>query len=130
MANIIGGTNGGVTAANFNVDVTEWAATINADSDEYRALGSEWKTTGLSGFMLSGTFSGKVQYNASSTAPISVTPSEWKSISFTLTAEDGCTYTFTGNMTSAGIDRVAGFSTGTFSFISTGAVSRSWDETP
>jgi hypothetical protein len=134
---IVAGTSGAVTASGFNVDLDGWSARIGAeDTIAYRTFASKWKSKKNTGYGGSGSFRGTIQYNASTTAPVPtvtggvIDVDSFEGVSLTLTAESGCTYTGTANITVVDLQRSSGDRMiGTFNFEFDGAVSSTWDET-
>lgn len=137
MSDIVAGTSGAVTASGFNVDLDAWSARIGAeDTVAWRTFASKWKSKKNTGYGGSGSFRGTIQYDASSTAPMPtltggvIDASSFEGVSLTLTAETGCTYTGTANITVVDLQRTAGDRMiGTFNFEFDGAVSQAWDQT-
>lgn len=136
MADIYGGTSGDVTASGFNCDLDQWSFDVGAeDRIAYRTFSSLWKSKKNVGYGGSGSFRGTIQFDAAGTKPLpdssgTIDPVSFEGVSFTLTAEAGCTYTFTGNVTTTNQTRSAGDRMiGVFNFEVDGAVSTAWDET-
>lgn len=136
MSDIYGGTSGDVTASGFNADIDQWDFTVGAeDTIAYRTFSSLWKSKKNVGYGGSGSFRGTIQFDAATTQPIpsatggEVAVASFEGVSFTLTAEAGCTLTFTGNITTTNYTRSAGDRmTGTFNIEADGPVSIAWDQ--
>ena len=130
LTDIVAGTTGAVTASGFNAALESWAATINTPTVTSRTLDAEWLTSDIVSAQLTGSFTGKIQFDAASSSPVPSSLSGYKNVSFTLTATTGCTFTFTGNVTSVALTRSSvDHMRGTFNFESDGEVTVAWDET-
>jgi hypothetical protein len=133
---IVAGTSGAVTGENyFNCDVDAWSARIGGeDTVGYRTFSSDWKTKKNTGYGGSGSLRGTIQFDDEDTEPISglgdgPVGAIFEAIDFVLTAETGCTYTFTGNLTIVDLQRTSGDRmVGTFNFEADGEISQTWDE--
>lgn len=138
VKDIVGGTDGAITASGFNCDLDAWSASVGAeDTASWRTFTSKWKKKKNIGYGLSGQFSGTIQFDAATTKPVpsatggQINPTSFEGVSFTLTATVGCTFTFTGNVTVLDVQRpAADRMTGTYRFEADGPVSITWDETP
>lgn len=134
---IVGGTSGDITAAGFNADIDGWSATVGAESTvNYRTFSSVWFKKKNVGYGGSGQFTGTLQFDAADTAPLPsltggvISHTAFEGVSLTLTAESGCTFTGTANITTVAVNRPsADRMTGTFNFEFDGEVSITWDET-
>lgn len=130
---IVGGTSGAVTAAGFGVDLDSWSARIGAeDTVAYRTFASKWKNKKNIGYGGSGSFRGTIQYDDTGTAPMptdtTIDADGFEGVSLTLTAETGCTYTGTANITVVDLTRdAADRMIGTFNFEFDGPVTQTWD---
>ena len=125
------------TISGFNAKFNAWTANITNETVETTGFSDAGNSTNESGgpVKLEGTAVGVAQFDAATTALIpsaalGATPtfSSWKG-TVTLTAATGCTYGFTAV--------VSGVSTGrqyngrmevTISFVSSGAITQTWDE--
>lgn len=138
LTDIVGGTTGAVTASGFNTDLDAWSGRFGAeDTVAYRTFASKFKKKKNVGYGGSGTFRGTIQFDAAGTTPMPtvtggvVDVDSFEGVSFTLTAETGCTYTFTGNITIISLSRQAtDRMTGEFGFDVDGEYSQTWDVTP
>lgn len=137
MGDIYAGTTGDVTATGFNCDLESWSFEVSADNAEKRTFSSVWKKRKNTAYGGQGQFEGTIQFNQANSQPIpsstggGITTASFEGVSFTLTAETGCTLTFTGNIEGVNLRRVAtDFMTGTFRMAADGEVSiGAWDET-
>lgn len=137
MADIYGGTTGDVTASGFNCDIDQWTFTVGAEGTiSYRTFASKWLNKKNVSYGGSGSFRGTIQFDAANTQPVpsstggGINPASFEGVSFTLTAETGCTLTFTGNVTTTELTRIAtDRMTGVFNIEADGEVSvGAWDE--
>jgi len=134
---IVSGITGAVTATGFGVNLDAWTASIGAEETVgYRTFTTPWKSKKNVAYGGSGQFSGVIQYNAAGTAPAPtltggvIDTASFEGVSLTLTAETGCTYTGTANITVIDLNRSATDKmTGTFWFEFDGPVSQAWDVT-
>lgn len=134
---IVGGTDGAISASGFNVDLDQWSASIGAeDTVQYRTFSSRWKSKKNVGYGGTFQFRGTIQFDDSNTAPLPtltggvVDAASFEGVSATLTATTGCTYSGTANITVMDLTRDANDRMiGTFRGEFDGEVSQSWDET-
>jgi len=131
----INGAYSGVTG--FNAKMASWTANINIDNVETTGFSSNgYRDREPVIVHLDGNASGTGEFDASSTAP---TPSALLAGtaavsnakgSMTLTATTGCTLAFTGVMQQVGLNRPNdGKLDVNHSFVSSGAITQTWDET-
>jgi len=131
VKDIVGGATGSVTLpTGFGVDITDWDATVASDVAEWQPMASESKKTKVVSLSLSGSCQGTAQFNAAATNPLPTGVLAGASFagSFVLTAETGCTLSFTGNITSSAITRPGNERvTVAYQFVSDGDVTVAWD---
>lgn len=137
ITDIVSGTTGDVTAPGFNADIDAWSAEITADEASWRTFASAWKKRKNVAYQMQGQFSGTIQFDDASTAPVpsntggTIKETAFEGVSLVLTAEIGCTFTGTANVVGVNLQRVAiDRMTGTFRFAYDGQPSVTWDETP
>jgi hypothetical protein len=134
LTDIYAGTSGDVTASGFNCDIDGWNGTFGAEQTiSWRTFASKFLNKKNTGYGGSGSFTGTIQFGAADTQPFPavtggvVDPDSFEGVSFTLTAESGCTITFTGNITTTALTRTAADRmTGTFNFDVDGEYSITW----
>jgi hypothetical protein len=135
----ITGPGGSVTfLSGFNGKFNNWTATINNPSVETTGFADNGLMTNEAGgpISMSGTVTAIGNFDAAATAPfpaagIAATPtfSSWKG-TITLTATTGCTFSCTIVVTAGTKTRGnAGRMDLTFTWISSGAITETWDET-
>jgi hypothetical protein len=136
VTDIVGGTTGNVTSATgFNADFDAWSATITMETAVYATFASLWKKSKVTTGNVTGSVSGVVQYDATTTAPMPKTGDAINLASFrgltTLTAVTGCTIgPSTFNYTSVVLERnMTGEMRFTANIESDGSVDLFWDET-
>lgn len=133
---IVGGTDGAVTASGFNCDVDGWSADIEVDEATWRTFASKWKKRANVSYGMTGQFTGTIQFNDTNAAPVpkntggTINDAAFEGVSLTLTATTGCTFTGTANVVGTNLNRIAtDRMTGTFRFAFVGQPSETWDET-
>lgn len=135
----IQGVGGGVTfVTGFYAKFTAWTANITNETVETTGFSDAGNSTNESGgpIKLEGTAVGVAQFDATTTAllpsgALGATPtfSSWKG-TMTLTATTGCTYAFTAVISGMATGRqYNGRMEVTYSFVSSGAITQTWDET-
>lgn len=134
----ITGPGGSVTTVTgFYGKFNNWTATVSNPSVETTGFTDNGLMTNASSgpISMSGTLTAIGQFDAATTAPFpaaglasSPTFSSWSG-SLTLTATTGCTYAMTVVMTGGTMTRGnAGRMELTFNWISSGAITQTWDE--
>jgi len=133
----IKGTGGSVSGnTGFQGKINAWSATIDSGvADDTGFSDAEFTAACATGFTMTGSFSGNIQYDDSATAPTPTgfTLADYELASLVLTAETGCTYTMAAVITSANVNvtgaqgRAA--ANGTWNFQSSGSITEAWDET-
>ena len=128
-ATCVAGINGSVTLPTHKIKARAWSLSIFQDFNDSTGFSStgDWRE-GLAGLKgARGAISGYLEFDDASTAPAFSTPA---SGSFTLTATTGCTYTFSGVVTSCSVSHsVDGNLSANVEFSVNGAVTETWDET-
>lgn len=135
----IQGVGGGfISVSGFNSKFTAWTANITNEVVETTGFIDIGNSTNESGgpIKLEGTAVGVAQFDAASTALLPATAlgasptfSAWKG-AVTLTATAGCTYSFTAVVSGVATGRqYNGRMEVTMSFVSSGAITQTWDET-
>lgn len=135
MSDIVSGVNGDVTASGFNIDIDGWTTEVQVNEATWHTFGSAWLKRANVSYGMTGQFTGTVQYDAATTAPMPVATgglvqnSGFEGVTLTLTAETGCTYTGTANIVGVSLARPAdNRMTGTFRFAFVGQPTQTWDE--
>ena len=133
---IVGGTDGEITASGFNGDIDGWSANIQTNRATWRTFSSKWRKSKNVTYWMSGQFTGTIQFGATDTAPApsstggNVDDASFESVDLTLTATTGCTYTGKADITGVQVNRPSNDRmTGTWSFEFVEQPSQTWDET-
>lgn len=141
LKNIAGVAGNVALPTGFAAKLSAWSGTLEIQTEEVTGFDSggcdEHEPIGTA---FSGSATGTGTYDASSTTPIlgaladgsvlALGDLEGAKGTITLTAITGCTYAFTGIMTSVAMERPAkGKFTITFNFLRTGPMTQTWDVT-
>ena len=129
VTDIVGGTDGDITAQGFHGDVDGWTAEIGVDEATWRTFADKWKKRANVAYQMTGTFTGTIQFDAADTSPTaSLDEASFEGITLTLTATTGCTYTGTANVTGVSLNRIAtDRMTGSWRFGFVGQPTETWD---
>jgi len=132
----ISGVTGSVTLpTGHSGRIRAWSATLSQSVNDATGFSQARWAVNLGGIAsLSGSASGYLEYDAASTAPalaISTNPGPTVlGASMNLVAGTGCSFSFTGVISSISVGQsVDGVGTVAFSFVSSGAVTETWDVT-
>jgi hypothetical protein len=126
---VICGTSGNATIASRGARLAAWTINLNHELNDATGFGgSGWRQNKTSLKSASGSASGFLTKGTSSDTPnFTALSSCSEGEAITLTADTGCTYTFTGNISNIAIGTsVAGLATVTFDFVSNGTVTEAW----
>lgn len=128
----LAGINGGVTLpTGHTAKLRAWSLVVNQEVSDCSGFSStsDWREALAGMKSWSGVASGYCEFDAASMAPNADAPVASGSI--TLTAESGCTYAGTVIVTSISVSQsIDGVASIAFSFVGSGALTETWDETP
>jgi hypothetical protein len=132
----ISGVTGSVTLpSGHNGRIRAWSATLSQSINDATGFSQARWAVNLGGIAsLSGSASGYLEFDNATTTPgivISTAPGPTVAgAAMVLTAGTGCALSFTGVISSISLGQsVDGVGTVAFSFVSSGAVTESWDQT-
>lgn len=131
----ISGTTGSVTLpSGHNARIRAWSGTLSQSINDATGFSQARWATNLGGIAsLSGSASGYLEFDAATTTPGLVTTAQptmaVAGASMVLQAGTGCSITFTGVISSISLGQsVDGVGTVAFSFVSSGALTETWDQ--
>ena len=129
---IVGGTNGSITASGFNGDIDGWSAQIQTQRATWRVFATKWRKSKNVTYWMSGQFTGTIQFSDTDTEPVpsataGIDDTSFEGVDVTLTAETGCEYTGKADITAVNVNRpAADRATGQWSFEFTEQPTQSW----
>jgi predicted secreted protein len=130
----IAGTSGNFSIGGHKARIAAWSASFVQDVNDASGFASAGWRENLGGMkVMRGEASGYLTYDAASTAPVA-TITEANDVTgqaFTLTCVTGCTYGGTAIVSNVVVGHsISGNASVSFSFVSTGAVTETWDVAP